>query len=383
MDEVLGIGGGHEHSVDLFRHLVQSLYPTGGITRRGAFGYQLVASQRQFTLAEGHAVVPGATSSTQGHYFAWIRQQLVTFDSVPAQARVDSVIIRVRDASVGDITPSVEGCEIEVVKGTQAVSPVAVADSTFAPAGANYKPGGWYRLYDVRLNAGDTDLSGAIITPRFKYAMQGNQGVIAQSGAAGYPSATDFSPGLGAALGVANLGDNVYDEVSGLSYTYKKFNSPAGSFWVPAGMQAPIALLSQTSPQNIPASSFTELVFHSADRDVWTDWNGSTDWVPSRPGWYGVVAKYAAAASTGGGYRAVGVFKNGAFINGSTVYSYNPSGVNLVGAVGAPLFPVYCNGTTDRLSVGVYQSSGGTLATEVSTVRSSQMQVYYLGPDTQ
>lgn len=134
------------------------------------------------TISAGRAFVKGKnTPASQGSYFVWSDDNDVVALAAPsASPRIDTVILRVADPQYGTVTGTV-GARYEVIQGTPAASPTAVADATIDALGV---PGGWIRLADVRVNTVDT---GAIPIGQFtdKRPIIGSGGILVGDAANG------------------------------------------------------------------------------------------------------------------------------------------------------------------------------------------------------
>lgn len=90
---------------------------------------------------------------------------------------------------------------------------------------------------------------------------------------------------------------------------------------------------------------------------------------PPYPGWYEMSGWAVIAASAAGTARQVSVMKNGGEV---TFYGFHrtthfTAGLDCI--IGCTSVPVWCNGTSDYLTFGVWQNSGGPLGLGVSRVK--------------
>ena len=136
--------------------------------------------------------------------------------------------------------------------------------------------------------------------------------------------------------------------------------------------------LKQTVAQNIAGDTTNvAITFQSAELDLLAGYAAGTPsrYTPTVPGWYAVTGGVSFSTNATG-YRAGCARKNGAVVTGSSAI-VGPSGSNTVVALRET--PVFCNGTTDYLEVGGFQSSGAIIATNLSFSNGPSMTVKYLG----
>jgi hypothetical protein len=161
-----GSGGAFLNYVETDRQLIDALARsvagvvfTNGTALSNCTDLQVTpAAGHNIQVNLGRAIVRNTTSPfNRGAYF--VQEDAVETFSLPvpgANPFYATVVLRVTDPDYGTVSGTV-GPRIDVIKGTEAGSPVAVSDATIS-AVAN-TPGGWIRLADVRVNTGD---SGAI-----------------------------------------------------------------------------------------------------------------------------------------------------------------------------------------------------------------------------
>lgn len=205
---------GLQHPANLYRNLVGSL----GGKRTGAFRYDdfaLIPSGAGMSLniQAGEAIIMGTEAvTTQGGYYVWNNTtETLSWPAAVSLPRVDSLILRVIDTDYGADAAGSKAVW-EVVSGTPAASPTAVADSAFAPAGAFYHPGAWWRVADFTVPASASNLAAASLNHRRKYTRIGRKTI-----ALGIDLPTDSSLGEKAVR---------IDGDPGAEYVYN------GSFWV-------------------------------------------------------------------------------------------------------------------------------------------------------
>lgn len=171
---------GLQHPAKLYRNF--SAAHSG--RRSGAFRYNdftLTPSGAAMSLniGQGDAYLHGTEAVTdQGGYFAWNNTtETLAWPAAVSLPRVDSLILRVIDTDYGS-DPAGSKATWEVVSGTAAASPTAVADSAFAPAGAFYHPGAWLRVADFTLGASITNLAAATVSHKRKYTRIGRHALV-------------------------------------------------------------------------------------------------------------------------------------------------------------------------------------------------------------
>lgn len=172
------------HPANLYRNLVAGIHGRrSGFFRPGDFALTPSGSSMNITIGRGDAMLMGTESSTtQGGYYVWNNaSETLAWPAAAAQPRIDSLILRVIDTDYGS-DPAGSKAVWEIVSGTAAASPVRVSDSAFASAGAYYHPGAWYRVADVTVPAGITNLAAASITFGLNYTRQGRAQLVSSYG---------------------------------------------------------------------------------------------------------------------------------------------------------------------------------------------------------
>lgn len=166
--------GGYQTPVELDRNFqAAAAGRRTGAYRYGDFALTPSASAMQMTIARGDAFILGANSNTQGGYFVWSNaSETISWPAAAGSPRIDTLLCRVVDTQYG-VDAGGNGAVWQVHTGVPSGSPVALADSQFAPGGALARPGGWWRVADVLVPASVTNLSTATITNTRQYARIG------------------------------------------------------------------------------------------------------------------------------------------------------------------------------------------------------------------
>lgn len=132
--------------------IVTGLYPT-----RNPAGMSML-------ISAGEAFIKGETAGSAGAYFAWNpAQETLTWPAAPAtNSRIDALVLAVRDSQFGALPGgAVNGPLWLVVSGTAGTSPNAPNDAAITTA---VGPGGWLRVANVTVAAGETTLTAASIS---------------------------------------------------------------------------------------------------------------------------------------------------------------------------------------------------------------------------
>lgn len=169
----------YQNLVELDRVLVDTMgQKTSGVIFEDVTLPELkcsAGSGHTIDIAIGKAVIREKVNPTvRGSYFFQNDAILNIAMPIPqSQPFIATVIAVVTDPQYGAVTGAV-GPRIDVVSGTPASAPTAVSDASLdAIAGT---PGGWTRLYDIRVNTADT---GVIPAGQFTDARKpGGFGVI-------------------------------------------------------------------------------------------------------------------------------------------------------------------------------------------------------------
>lgn len=158
-------GGTFQHPAELMRNLVEGIVGVGakGLLAPGGFTMTPSGSVMQLTVGLGYAVIAGEESTTQGSYFLWSNaSEVLAWPAHSAQARWDTLVMRAIDKQYGaDTNP--EGAMWEICQGTPAGSPTKIPDVEFQSGGDFYRPGAWWRVADVLVEATDTNMAATTI----------------------------------------------------------------------------------------------------------------------------------------------------------------------------------------------------------------------------
>lgn len=165
---------GYAHPAEMMRN--QMAAHAG--RRTGAFRYNDFAATpsavaMQMAIGAGDGFLQGTEQNTQGGYYAWSNaSENIAWPAAAGSPRVDSLILRVIDTQYGSDAATPQALW-QVVSGTPAGSPVKVPDVSFASGGPFYRPGAWWRVLDVQVPAGATNLAAGTLTHYRKYARIG------------------------------------------------------------------------------------------------------------------------------------------------------------------------------------------------------------------
>jgi hypothetical protein len=157
---------GYQHPVELFRNLVGSLTGNGKGLVGANTGFALTpsGSAMQMTVAAGAAVIDGNESTSQGSYYVWSpSSEVLAWPAASAQPRIDSLILRVIDTQYGSDASSPQALW-QIVQGTPSGSPSAQPDIEFEAGGDFHRPGAWWRMANVLVEAADTNMAATTIT---------------------------------------------------------------------------------------------------------------------------------------------------------------------------------------------------------------------------
>lgn len=210
------------HPEVTLRNVHQAMF--GGRTGAIKYGDFVVAptgTSRQFSIGAGRAYLHGLENAQQGGYVAWndaTENQLV---AAPAASPViDTVLLRIYDEQYGTLPSGTSRAQWDIIRGTPNASPVALPDSAFMAAGAQYVPGAWWRLCDIRTNPGDTTIPSGQIYPSNLFAR-----IAGHTIGTSYASTTGF----GGFPSGAVLGDTFY------AVDLKRHHEWEGSYWIQKG----------------------------------------------------------------------------------------------------------------------------------------------------
>ncbi len=163
---------GYNHPVELFRNYVKGATAKGKGYMGSSNDFSLTPSgaNMSMSIAEGFASILGQENNQQGSYFVWSNaSESIAWPAAAGQARIDSLLLRVIDTQYGT-DPSPNGAYWEVVEGVPAGSPAARLDSDFLPGGGFHRPGAWWRVANVLVPSGITNLGAATVTDLRSYA---------------------------------------------------------------------------------------------------------------------------------------------------------------------------------------------------------------------
>jgi hypothetical protein len=154
------------HPAELDRNVLRALFSRSGAARYGDFAVTPTGTTRQFQIAPGRAHVLGIENSQQGGYVGWsdVAENLV-LAAPSATPRIDTVLMRIYDEQYGTLPSGTSRVQWDIVQGTPNASPAVLPDSAFISTGAQYVPGAWWRLCDIRTNPGDTTIPAGQIYP--------------------------------------------------------------------------------------------------------------------------------------------------------------------------------------------------------------------------
>lgn len=166
---------GIQHPALLYRNFASAMAGRrAGFYRYDDFTLTPSGAAMSLNVGRGDAFLLGTEAvTTQGGYYAWNNTtETLAWPAAAGSPRIDSLILRVIDTDYGADAAGSKAVW-EIVSGTPAGSPVAVADSAFAPAGLYYHPGAWMRVADFQVPAGATNLAAATVTHKRKYCRVG------------------------------------------------------------------------------------------------------------------------------------------------------------------------------------------------------------------
>lgn len=166
---------GFNHPAELDRNLLEGIFGRSGMLRYGDFAVTAVGGSLQINVAAGRACLVGSESAQQGAYFVW--SDAAENLAVPAPAgstRHDSLILRVVDPQYG--ASGTSRAEWEVVAGVAGAG-AARPDSDFNSGGSQYKAGAWFRVANLVVNPGDTQLTSGDITDLRQWVRTGGKSI--------------------------------------------------------------------------------------------------------------------------------------------------------------------------------------------------------------
>lgn len=202
---------GFQNPVENDRNLIEAHFGRSGVLRYGNFDLAAVAGVMQGQIQPGSAVILGS-ASTQGAYWGYsdAAENIAWPAANGSNPRWDTLIMRVIDTQYG-ASGAGDLLRWEVLSGTAAASPTVLTDTNINTSFP--QPGAWLRMWDVRVPAGATNLTGATFTRRFPYT--NTNGVII------YNSAVESRP-----AGLFRY-ETCVDVATGFRYWWN------GTVWVP------------------------------------------------------------------------------------------------------------------------------------------------------
>jgi hypothetical protein len=345
----LWLQGRADHTAEQDRALLEMLW--GG--REGVAGEtDLAVSERgaganmSVDVAAGRATVKGDENADQGMYVVWNddTKNLTISAADPTNARRDIIVARVRDAFYSGAT---NAWALEVLTGTPAGSP---SDPTI--------PDNCLPLARVAVAASATSITDANITDLRPSAAALGGTVVCTSTTR--PTVNLYN------------GLSIFETDTKLVYTYE------GGSWWPHSIfqQAPSVCCSRTTVQSIGDASTVAIQFNAAD--IWdthnfhdTSTNNTRITIPTGLGGRYLVWGVAGFANNATGTRIIRFL-----VNGSTTYEvFRTTSAGVWG--GAATIGMSLN-AGDYIEMGLYQSSGGSLNTNV-TSQVTQFGVTFMG----
>jgi hypothetical protein len=129
--------------------------------------------------------------------------------------------------------------------------------------------------------------------------------------------------------------------------------------------------------QSVPNAAYTNMLF-DVQMERLTGLTGSlkTDYAPGIPGWYSARAT-ASFAANATGLRYVAIRVDGATVNGGEISV--PALASGPTTLANNPYTFLLSTPTNRVSIGIYQSSGAALNTQVGVSRCS-FSLDYVGP---
>lgn len=231
------------------RNVLRAMFSRSGAARFGDFAVAPTGTTRQFSVAGGRAHILGQESSAQGGYVAWSDgSENLVVGAPSGTPRVDTLLLRIYDEQYGTITGT-SRAQWDIVAGTPNASPVALADSSFLAAGANYIPGAWWRVADIRSNPGDTTIPpGQIYSTNTFVRVPGGRTLC---------NSTASTTGFGGRPTDGVKGDSLYEIDTGYTYTHN------GSKWIRDRVRLPL-----TSAYSNATTGFTDLAGFTFPGDI-------------------------------------------------------------------------------------------------------------------
>lgn len=152
--------GGYLTPVENDRRLVQTIFGIQGVTKQADFTVT-PGTGLTVNIAAGVGIIAGKENVSQGYYLAYSpSSEVLAWPGPSASARIDALILCIIDKQYGS-SALAEGAQWVIIQGTPSGSPTAPTD---ADINAVFKPGGWMRIANIRINVGDTTVNPANIT---------------------------------------------------------------------------------------------------------------------------------------------------------------------------------------------------------------------------
>jgi hypothetical protein len=152
--------GGYQTPVENDRRLIQTLFDRQGVTKQADFTVT-PGTGLTVNIAAGTGIIAGKENVSQGYYLAYSpASEVLAWPGPSASPRIDALILCVIDKQYG-VSALAEGAQWVIIQGTPSGSPSAPTDSDINTV---FKPGGWMRIANIRVNVGDTTINPANIT---------------------------------------------------------------------------------------------------------------------------------------------------------------------------------------------------------------------------
>lgn len=325
-----------------------------------------VSSGLTMTVQPGSAVV---NRSGQGPYLGWLlpAAQNVTCDAAPAtNPRRDIVVLRIYDAALGDTVPATGPCSIEIIPGTPSASPVDPVTWDATGTITSWPFGG-----GVGIALGRAQVStGGVITLTDLRRSTGVQGGVRVALPGDSPSDASFMPG----------------DQRWFSPTIDVWNGTAWSTGVLVGSSYGYAEYSQTTAQTITTNTDTRATWDTAVISSPDISYSAGVFTVNRAGVWDISGTMRLNGAAGNG-----VFERAVILSTTSATAYRFGGMNnydpnLNGASSpsyvATQYPLSGKkrfAAGDTFAVWLWQSSGGSLATNV-TLGANRIQMAWLRP---
>jgi hypothetical protein len=158
---------GYLTPVENDRWLVKTLFDRQGVVKQADFNVT-PGTGLTVNIAAGAAYVLGKENVSQGGYYVYSpATEVLSWPGPSASARIDALILQIVDKQYGS-SALAEGAQWIIIAGTPSGSPTAPTDSDI---NAVFRPGGWIRIANVRINVGDVTVNPANITMTRTFAL--------------------------------------------------------------------------------------------------------------------------------------------------------------------------------------------------------------------